>query len=84
MKKLKRQYVYITGYWNDNKNPIENYKCIIGEDKSFEDDDDIEIFFYFETIKDLKCYMKVKKAKDIIPGNGNEFTITSYELGKKF
>ena len=81
----ERQFVYITGFWNDTKSKFVDYECIVGgEDLSFTDEDDNEIFFYFESIEDLKTYMIPKNEKDVIAGNGNDFTITSYSLGDKF
>jgi hypothetical protein len=65
---MKNKTIYIDGYWIDTKETFSNYKCIIGDWNGNEEDDDI--FYYFENDEDVNCYKETKDRTD------TEFVIT--------
>jgi len=72
----KRQKVKVSGYWLDSKEEFKDYLCIVNatqEDIDAENEDDQEIFFYFETWENLWGYMKSAGRTD------TEFVLTSVE-----
>ncbi len=70
-KKLIQEVIYIDGYYIPEKRTFENYKCIIGEWDGNEDDYDI--FYYFENEEELKHFMITENRTD------TEFVVTKVE-----
>ena len=72
IEKLKfdrKTVIYIDGYYIPEKEEFGGYKCILGEWSGDENDNDI--FYYFESLEDLKCFMEVEGRID------TEFVITN-------
>ena len=64
----KLTVVYIDGYWAEDGEAFENYKCIVGEwDGNL---DDTDIFYHFESIKEIKSFV-------------GDFIVTDWKIGAK-
>ncbi|MFA5240429.1 MAG: hypothetical protein WC476_12085 [Phycisphaerae bacterium] len=63
-----RQKFRIDGYWLDDKSRIQNYVCCVN-DLSVKDDDQ-EIFYYFDSWKDVDSF-RIRKGR-----TDTEFVIT--------
>lgn len=66
-------YAIIFGYWKDNNSQIDGYIVKLSCDSDGEEDDD-NIFFYFNSEEDLKNSIGETSVED--------FVITEYELIK--
>ena len=67
----KQEIIYINGYYinyGKYESSFENFKCIMGEWNGDENDNDI--FYYFETKEELLSFMATKNRKD------TEFVVT--------
>lgn len=58
--------IMVHGFWLDNNEHF-SYRAVVGESKGEDDDDDINIFYYFDP------------SEPIIGKHNNEFYIHSYE-----
>ena len=70
------EVVYIDGYWLDTKETFTGYKCVMG--KWIQNEDDCDIFYYFESEEDLKSFQEIKGRTDI------EFVITKLDRDNYF
>ena len=65
--------VYINGYWvDDPTHPFKNYKCKLVDDLGVDNDEDMEIFYYFDGLADLEYTIAHPELA------GSEFVVTSY------
>ncbi|MCK5607191.1 hypothetical protein KAR91_35230 [Candidatus Pacearchaeota archaeon] len=76
MAEQEGEVIYIDGYYipeGKEKGSFENYKCIMGVWNG--DEDDCDIFYYFESEEDLKSMMESENRDD------TEFVVTKVERG---